>query len=427
MARDSVQRGAWADYAALVRSNRPFRYLWGASVVSLFGDWFNTLATFALVERLSDTHLALGIVFIVKMLSMALASPIAGVIADRYDRRSLLIGADILRFFVVLGFLFIDEPSEIGWLYVLIAAQMAIGSVFRPAKTALLPHIVPRDDLLTANALMAATWSTLLAFGAALGGIATDLLGVEAVYVIDALTYLISGFLVLQVPAPGRPGLASKTGTLMAAAWGSILEGARYLAAKKEVGRIAIVKACWATGGGAFLYLLTQVGEEVSPAAPATGIGLVYAARGIGTGIGPILARSRVADSSLWPRLMGILLLVGGSLYVGLAALPWGIATAVLIVCAHATSGANWVLSTVLLQQRAEDEMAGRVFAAEWIFLTLTDTVSILAVSTLLEAEWLTLRQAIAVFACLPIAAGLGWLLLAVPAESRAYARTRLG
>jgi MFS family permease len=104
-------------YGALLRGNRSFRRLWLGDVVSLFGDWFNTIALYALVGELTGSPLAMGLVFVVKMLGSAVASPLAGVIADRYDRRWLMIGSDLLRFVVVLGFLGISKAGELPLLY----------------------------------------------------------------------------------------------------------------------------------------------------------------------------------------------------------------------------------------------------------------------------------------------------------------------
>jgi len=104
------------------------------------------------------------------MLPWALSAPLAGVIVDRYNRRRLMVGMNLVRAVVVLGFLLIDQPADVPWLYALLTGQVVAGAVFNPAKSAALPNITTPRELLTANALMSATWSTMLAVGAALGG-----------------------------------------------------------------------------------------------------------------------------------------------------------------------------------------------------------------------------------------------------------------
>jgi len=159
-----------AGYWALIVGNRNFRRLWVGNVISLLGDWFNTLALYVLVTELTGSPLALGAVFITKMLPWALSAPLAGVIVDRYNRRRLMVGMNLVRAVVVLGFLLIDQPADVPWLYALLTGQVVAGAVFNPAKSAALPNITTPRELLTANVLMSATWSTMLAVGAALGG-----------------------------------------------------------------------------------------------------------------------------------------------------------------------------------------------------------------------------------------------------------------
>lgn len=407
------------SYGALIRRNRNFRYLWMGDIVSLFGDWFNTIAIYTLIERLTGSPFALGLVFMVKMGSFAIASPLAGVIADRYDRRRLMIGADLLRAVVVLGLLAVDEASELTLLYGLVALQIAIGSVFRPARSASLPNITAPEELLTANALMATTWSMLLALGAALGGFAASALGIEMVFLLDSATYLLSAWFIYQAEIPGPEVGDAPRAPLHRAAFNELAVGAKYLWRERGVRRISVAKMMWALGGSGLVYMLALLGAELVPSDEAVGIGLLFAARGIGTGIGPIAARAGFRERAQWPRVMGWCVVCSGVFYSLLYGMTWTLWVVLPIAVAHALSGANWVLSSVLLQERAADAVRGRVFAFEWLLLTVTNVLSVLAASLLLEAEWLTLRQAYGVFACLLVAAGVAWLAVVVPAEDR--------
>jgi hypothetical protein len=148
------------------------------------------------------------------------------------------------------------------------------------------------------------------------------------------------------------------------------------------------------------------------------GIGLLYAARGLGTGIGPIAARAGVAERN-WPTMFGLGLAFTGVCYLTVGSIGWGLWLPVLVVLAHSSSGANWVTSTVLLQKRTPDRYRGRVFATEWLLITLVDSLAILAVSVLLQTGWVSLRQAILWFAGIELAVGVVWLLAIVPAERR--------
>ena len=127
-----------SGYLELLRTNRDYRRLWIGDMASLLGDWLNTIALYTLIRELTGSPVALGLVFIVKTLPFALASPLAGLLADRFDRKRLMIGADLARAAVVLGFLAIDRSEELPLLYGLIALQMMIGALFVPARTATL-------------------------------------------------------------------------------------------------------------------------------------------------------------------------------------------------------------------------------------------------------------------------------------------------
>ena len=106
MQRDSNEAKKPVGYLDLVRTNRNFRFLWTGQVISLLGDWFDLIASAALISQLTHSGLAVGSLFVVRMLAPFLVSPLAGVLADRYNRKKLLIIADILRGIIVLGFLY---------------------------------------------------------------------------------------------------------------------------------------------------------------------------------------------------------------------------------------------------------------------------------------------------------------------------------
>lgn len=405
-------------YGELVRSNATFRWLWVGTVVSLLGDWFNTIAIYELVNELTGSPLALGAVFITKMLPFALVSPLAGLIADRFDRRQLMIVSDIVRAGVVLGFLLVDSVEDLPLLYFLTALQVAISATFLPARSASIPNITTPDELLTANTLMSATWSTMLAIGAALGGFATDWFGVEAVFWIDSASYLVSAGFIFMTVIPHKTAERAP-GSLVKSAYDDIVSGWKHLFSNPEVGRIAPAKAVWSIGGGALVYMLALLGEEINPAASAVGIGVLFAARGIGTGIGPVLARAWFTDERRWPSILGACIFTSGVLYLIVGFMPWTYWVAICIIIGHAASGANWVLASVLLQRRTVDHFRGRVFGTEWLLVTLADAVSILIASLLLEAAWMDLRTGFQVFAAVQIFSGILWVTAVVPRESQ--------
>jgi MFS family permease len=227
---------------ALVRGNANFRLLWFGQIVSLLGDWFNLIASAALVAILTQSGLAIGGLFVVRMLAPFLISPIAGVITDRYDRKKILIWADVARAITVAGFLFVREPGQIWLLYALTAIQLGISGFFFPARNAILPDIVSPKALGTANALASVTWSVMLALGAALGGLVSGIWGIYPAFVIDILTFVLSAFLIAQISYTPTTILSSADKTL-AAALQQYLDGLRYLRQHVDILVVALHKA----------------------------------------------------------------------------------------------------------------------------------------------------------------------------------------
>ena len=412
-----MPRRAQVGYLELLRTNIAYRRLWYGAVASDLGDWFSTIAVYLLIEQLTGSPFALGLVFVTKMLPFALASPLAGLVADRVSRRGLMIVADIVRALFALGLLLVREPGHVWLLYALSALQMIAAAFFIPARSAAIPNIVSDDEILTANALSASTWSALLAIGAALGGFVTAVIGIRGVFILDGLTYLVSAFFIYRTVIPQRTQKAAG-GSLVRTAVLDVVSGWQYMRNRPRVGRMALTKAFWSLGGGGLVYMLALLGPILAPAAPAIGIGWLYALRGVGTGIGPIVARAYIPDRRVWPVMMGIGIAVTGVLYQLVALMPWTWWVLVPVVIAHTTSGANWVTSTVLLQERTEDSFRGRVFATEWLLLTLADTASILAASILLERGVIDLRQGFALFAGVQIVCAILWLVTVVPKEA---------
>lgn len=403
-------------YLELIKGNLNFRRLWYGSVVSLFGDWFNTIALYSLILRLTGSEFALGAVFITKMLPWALSAPFAGLLVDRFDRRKLMIWTDILRAIVVLGLLLVDEASEIYLVYVITTLQVVIGSVFHPAQSASIPNITSERELVTANTLMSATWSLLLTLGAALGGFATEVLGIQAVFIIDSASYLVSAIFIYRAAIPQETD--KQSGPLaFRAVVRDVAKGWNHVKENPPIGRIAIAKAVWVTAGGGLVYMLTLVGEAAAPGREAAAIGLLFAARGLGTGIGPVLSRAFFKNRLHWPGVLGWCVILTGIGYVAIGLVPWTFILAVPVIVAHSAGGANWVLSSIMLQERTEDRYRGRVFSTEWLLIMLADTMSILTASLVLEMELLGLRDAILVFASIQLIIGLFWLYWVVPAE----------
>ncbi len=356
----------------LLAQNTPYRRLYTARLVSLLGDWFNLLALVALLREIGgEGAMALGGTLILKALPPLLATPFSGWVADRFPRKAIMIFSDVGRCLVVLGMLGQIFYPSLPLLIALVALQAFIGAFFEPARRAITPSVVAPEDLETAGALDAATWSAMLALGAALGGLTTAWLGWEAALLVDAGTYAVSVLFLLGVPKIQVPQAEGE---------GTLREGLRYLRSRPRVWTLVVVKMGWSVAGATTL-VLTLLGEGPLHAArdpllhrltvgaedaSVIGVTALFVARGVGTAFGPFIARAlSKGQARRMEWLIGVSFGWGAIFYASVGWAPTLSGAIPLVAIAHLGGATAWVFSTVRLQQLVPDPLLGRVFAAE--------------------------------------------------------------
>ena len=396
------------SYIALVRNNASFRRLWLAAVVSMLGEWFNTIALFLLILTYTESEWLLGVLFTVRMAGFALLQPFIGMMADRFSRKMLMIVSNLAQAVLALCFLWVDGPEDIVWMIGLSGVMMILHGVYMTAERASIPNVVSEEDLATANALDAASWSTALCIGAMLGGLVVSAWGTEAAFIIDSLTFLFGTVLLLKLTLPQTVEDVPDQGWIRTA-FSNIKRGFQRIRSEPRLYRIVFAKASWnIAGGGLAGVYLVLLGNDVDGFGAAFGFGLFFFARGIGTGIGPIIARNLFTDQSRWPSLIGQLIVCSGLLYF---LVGWSVGgalwvTVLLVILAHSASGANWVLSTIMVQQWVEDEVRGRVFSADMLVLSVAFSISSSLAGYLMESNTFNVQQGIMVYAAVMVASG---------------------
>jgi MFS family permease len=183
----------------LVRHNRNFRCLWLAQIVSEIGDWFYTLAIYSLLLQLTGRASSVALALVVQVLPQTLIGPAAGVINDRVRRKRVMITADLARLVIVFSMLLVRSRSTVWMVYPLLLLETLMAAFFEPARTAVIPNITLHQDVLLANTLSSATWSVNLLIGASVGGVVAALLGRDAVFVLNALSFLVSAMLIREM------------------------------------------------------------------------------------------------------------------------------------------------------------------------------------------------------------------------------------
>ncbi len=375
--------GKPVGYFELIFGNRNFRYLWTGQVASLLGDWFNLIASVILVDELTGSGFAIGILFTIRMLAPFFIAPIAGICADRYNRKHLLIITDVARGFIVFGFLFIRNESHVWLLYGLTTFLFAVSGFFSPARSAILPDITSSRELGTANALGAATWSVMLAVGAMIGGLTTGFFGSQTAFIVDGLTFFVSAAFLLPIKLPGPPSAVPGT-----PAQGKI-SALRYMFQHPDILFIAMHKAAIAlllSSGFQVVQIEIANSYFVIGVGGAISLGFMYGVNGVGSGIGPILARHWTGDRDKLLRIsISLGYLIGG--FGLIIVTPLYNFTTVLIggFVRSIGGGIVWVFSTQLLLQRAPNEIRGRIFGTEFALFTLMGSIGTAIVGALLD------------------------------------------
>ena len=255
-------------YWQLLRRNRNYRLLWMAQVVSQLGDWFYTLAVYDLLFQLTGHQAqSIGLAVVLQVLPHTLVAPTAGVISDRASRKGIMIAADVGRFVVVLGMLLVRVPGMVWLVYPLLLVETVGAAFFQPAHSATVPNIVAESEVLTANALASMTWSFCLAVGAAMGGVAAVLLGRDAVFLLNALSFLLSAWLIrrMKFHEPHAAGLRPPCVRDLVD-FRPILDGVNYIRRDPRLLATVFVKSGIGLLGAGNV-LLPVMGERVFPAA----------------------------------------------------------------------------------------------------------------------------------------------------------------
>lgn len=395
-------------YLELIRTNHAFRRLWSASVISMLGEWFNTIALFLLIFQYTESEFFLGLLFTMRMLCFAAFQPFGGLLADRLNRKTIMVWTNIIQVGLALCFLFIDGKNHIVWIYLLTGTMMIMHGMYVTAERAALPNIVPAEHLATANALDAASWSTALCLGAMLGGIVVEIWGTDAAFIIDAVTFAFGAYMLRNLSIPQTIDEDMK-GPLVSTALTNIKNGWKRIISEKRLLRIVFAKSSWnIAGGGLAGVFLVVAGSDLDGFGMALGFGIFFFARGVGTGIGPIAARALLTNEERWPVMVGLLVMLSGAFYF---LVGWTLGMSIfltipLVMLAHAASGANWVLSTILTQKWVEDEVRGRVFSMDMLMMSIAFSISSATAGYLLEKQYFTLQNGFLIFSVVMIVSG---------------------
>lgn len=373
-----------------------FRRLWRAMAFSSLGDWLGLLATTAMAQQLSagdysKANFAIAGVFIARLLPSVFLGPLAGVIADRFDRRKLMIVTDILRSAFYIS---IPIVGNYFWLYAATILVECLTLFWSPAKEASVPNLVPKEKLESANQISllasygtapiaAALFSLLVLINGVLAGVFPFLKGnsVDLALYINAASFAFGAWTVWGLHAEIPKGAASKTAGEAGVAK-SLLEGWRFVSTSKIVRGLIVGMVGAFIAAGAVIGLARTFVGDLGGGDAAYGVlfGAVFTGLASGIAFGP-----KVFAQFSRRRLFGASLTIAGLFLVLLAAIPNLVLAVFIVLLLGSFSGICWVTGFTMLGMEVADDVRGRTFAFMQSLIRVT-LVAVLAISPLIAA-----------------------------------------
>src|SRR5580698_6939196 len=377
-----------ASYSSLIGGNRNFRRLWLAQIVSEIGDWFYTLSIYTLLLQLTG-H----------------ASSVA------------------------LALLLVRSRSMVWLVYPLLLAETVMAAFFEPARSAVIPNIAAKGEVLIANTLSSATWSVNLLIGASVGGLVAAFFGRDAVFILNALSFLASAVLIggMRFAEPHAESAAPLHPRDLVD-FSPVLEGIRYVRSHRTLLPTVFAKAGELMIGPSWVIFTVLGAHEfavhwrnVDAARGAMlGMSILLGGRGLGALVGPLVSARWAGRSDRRLQLgilYGYLIIAVGYGTLGSSRTVWMAAACAML--AHAGGSTVWVFSTTLLQLHTDDRFRGRVFSTDLGFSMLTIAAGAYLCGRLLDAGIAARTVATWTGLIMVIPAGLWALAMRVGAEGR--------
>jgi dTMP kinase len=374
-----------------------FRKLWNSMLFSSLGDWLGLLATTALAQQLSGdsyakANFAIAGVFIARLLPSVFLGPLAGVLADRFDRRKLMVICDILRTALYIS---IPIVNNYLWLYTAIILVECVTLFWSPAKEASVPNLVPRNKLESANQvsllaaygtapIAAAIFAILALFSNALGSFLPSFAGnaVDIALYINALSFAFAAYTIWGIHE--IPKIKESKQDTEASVAKSLWQGWKAVSDSKIIRGLIFGMVGAFVAAGAVIGLARTFVGDLGGGEAAYGVlfGAVFTGLALGIAAGP-----KVFAQFSRRRLFGASLTTAGIFLVLLALIPNLVIAVIIVVFLGAFSGICWVTGFTMLGMEVQDEVRGRTFAFVQSLIKVT-LVAVLAISPLIAAAF---------------------------------------
>jgi MFS family permease len=348
---------------------RDFGLLWAGGLISETGDWFLLVGLPVWVLQVTGSSLVTATVFLVGLLPGLVVGPLAGVLVDRWDRRRTLVAVSLAQAAFLLPLLAVDGRHRLWVVYLVMAAEAALAQLNDPARNALVPTLVARDDLVGANALIGLNANLARLAGSPLGGVLVELAGLPGLVIGDAVSFLLGAALLglVRRPSPDEPvagrelsGAPAPPGVV-----GEWVDGLRVTLGDRGLRWGLVVNGLAAVAQGVFtvlfvLFVTRELGGD------GADVGLLRGVQAIGGLLGGavVVGLARRLEPG---RLLGISLLVFAAVDLAIwngPALTTGEWLYLGLFVAAGIPGIGVLTGlTALVQERTDQAYLGRVFA----------------------------------------------------------------
>jgi MFS family permease len=380
----------------MLKTNADMRRVFMAQVISYLGDWFSFVAIIGLIDDLTGSKFLVSLVVVAFSLPSFLASPLAGSMTDRFDRRRILIFVSIIQVVAAFGLLLVGKDTV--WLAFLAQSTIsALAAVISPATEASIPNIARnKEELALASSLLGSTWGVMLAVGAAVGGVFASVFGRDAAFIANAVSFAIAAILFSRIKTPMQQERETQTQRQRIRPIADMREAITHSRQDPVLMALIFSKTTFAIGAGV-VSQLAVLASDVFQGGDASR-GLLIGVRGVGTGLGPLIAmRYTRGQLSKVLTICGFASLAFSGFYFIGAWMPTLWLTAIFVMLAHLGGGAQWTLSSYGLQLRSPDHIRGRILAGDFALVTLM--LSLTSALAGLVSEFFGVRQAISGFA----------------------------
>jgi MFS family permease len=349
----------------VLRGNRNLQLLFGGQVVSSFGDWLYVLALGILAYEITGSATVVAVLTFARLLPYAVLLPFSGMLADRGNRKVLMISADLGRGACMFGLLFAGSEETLWIAYPLVFLATMFSSLFQPAMSSVLPAIVGDEEkLVEANSIWSQMDSVSFVLGPALGGVLALLGAPELAFVINGATFLVSAATLLFVHIPPRETPETAEGDEEEGWLSETLAGFRFLFRENEGVLAALTVALVGlsfTGGGIWTLILVLSDEAFGLG--TEGSGFLNSAYGVGGVVGGFAAGYLASKVRLGPAVIWSIG-AGSAVFICLGISPAGVLPFVIMFVVGILDIMVDVNGTTIIQTGTPEKLLGRVFGA---------------------------------------------------------------